>query len=92
MDSLARVKEQLDRYDHLLLAFDARRDERGGVELLIRLKQPVDGAHDYAAPVHERDIAHSQFPWMFQKFLYDCLHDYLCELFLRNPQMKGEGG
>lgn len=92
MDSLERVREQLARYDHLLLAFGARRDAAGGVELLIRLKQEVPGAHEYAAPVHERDIAHPQFPWTFQKFLYDCLHDYLCELFVRNPQMKGSGG
>jgi hypothetical protein len=91
MDSLERVREQVVRYDHLLLEFEARRGEGGGVELRIRLKQAVEGAHEYIAPVHERDIAHPQFPWTFQKFLYDCLHDYLCELFLRNPQMKGEG-
>lgn len=91
MDSLERVRAQLARYDHMLLRFDARQDARGGVELWITLKQPVEGAHDYVAGVHERDIAHPQFPWTFQKYLYDCLHDYLCELFVRNPQMKGEG-
>lgn len=88
MGSLERVRAELARYEHLLLEFAAR-EGAGGVELLIRLKQPVEGAHEYVAPVHERDIAHPQFPWTFQKFLYDCLHDYLCELFLRNPQMKG---
>lgn len=89
MDSLDRVRAELARYDHLLLEFEAR-GGACGVELLIRLKHPVPGAHEYVAPVHERDIAHPQFHWSFQKYLYDCLHDYLCEMFLRNPQMKGE--
>lgn len=86
MDSLARVKAELAKYEHILLRFDARQDALGGVELVIELKTPVEGAHVYIAPVHERDIRHSQFTWTFQKFLYDCLHDYLCEMFTRNPQ------
>lgn len=86
MDALARVKSELDRYEHLLLEFDAREDGSNGVELVIRLRTPVDGAHVYVAPVHQRDISHSQFTWTFQKYLYDCLHDYLCEMFTRNPQ------
>jgi hypothetical protein len=36
--------------------------------------------------VHERDIEHSQFPWTFQRYLYDCMHDYLVEMFLHTPQ------
>ena len=86
MDSLTRVKTELAKYQHLLLDFDARRDNHGGVEMVIRLKAPVEGAHVYVAPVHERDIAHPQFAWSFQKYLYDCLHDYLCEMFTKNPQ------
>lgn len=89
MDSLEKVREELARYEHLLLRFDARRGA-AGVELTIALKADVPGAHEYIAPVHERDIAHPQFAWSFQKYLYDCMHDYLCELFTRNPQQLTE--
>lgn len=80
-----RVRSELARYEHLLLAFDAG-ESPSGIELVIRLKADVPGAHVYRAPLHPRDIAHPQFPWTFQKYLYDCLHDYLCEMFVRNPQ------
>jgi hypothetical protein len=80
-----RVRTELARYEHLLLDFDAE-ETPSGVELVIRLKAGVPGAHVYRAPLHPRDIAHAQFPWTFQKYLYDCLHDYLCEMFTRNPQ------
>ena len=84
---LDRVREELRRYDHLLLAFTAE-DAGNGVELIISLKEPRAGVHTYRAPEHERDIAHSQFPWNFQRYLYDCMHDYLVELFERTPQMR----
>jgi hypothetical protein len=35
-----------------------------------------------------REIEHSQFPWSFQRQLYDCLHDYVIEMFVRNPQRQ----
>lgn len=85
MAPIDRVRTELARYEHLLLDFDAE-ETPSGVELVIRLKADVPGAHVYRAPVHPRDIAHAQFPWTFQKYLYDCLHDYLCEMFTRNPQ------
>jgi hypothetical protein len=85
VEPIDRVRTELARYEHLLLAFDV--EETGsGLELIIRLKADVPGAHVYRAPLHPRDLAHTQFPWTFQKFLYDCLHDYLCEMFTRNPQ------
>ena len=31
---------------------------------------------------------HPQFPWTFQRYLYDCMHDYLVEMFLRTPQNR----
>jgi hypothetical protein len=43
------------------------------------------------APLHARDLAHPQFPWTFQKFLYDCLHDYMIELFIRTPTNRDAG-
>lgn len=85
MTPIERVRTELARYEHLLLDFDAE-ETPAGVELVIRLKADVPGAHVYRAPLHPRDIAHAQFPWTFQKYLYDCLHDYLCEMFTRNPQ------
>jgi hypothetical protein len=94
MTDLEKVRSELARYEHLLLDFDAGQTA-SGVELIIRLRAPVEGAHVYRAPLHPRDIAHPQFPWTFQRHLYDCMHDYLCELFVRNPQERtpstGEG-
>jgi len=44
--------------------------------------------HVYYAPLHRRDIENEQFPWHFQRYLYDCLHDYMVELFVRTPQSR----
>jgi hypothetical protein len=88
MTPLGKVLAELARYEHLLVDFGARESAGGTVELLISLKSPPPGAHVYVAPVHPRDIAHPQFPWSFQKYLYDCLHDYLVELFVHNPQER----
>jgi len=82
---IERVRAELARYEHLLLEFNAE-ETSAGIELVISLKAQVPGAHIYRAPLHPRDLVHPQFPWTFQKFLYDCLHDYLCEMFTRNPQ------
>ena len=87
MTPLEKVQAQLARYDHSLLRFSARETNRG-VELVIELKDPSPGLHTYYAPVHERDIEHSQFAWTFQRYLYDCLHDYLVEMFTRTPQSR----
>ena len=84
---LEKVLAETRRYQHALLDFSAR-EHNGIIELVITLKDPGLGLHTYYAPVHERDIAHTQFPWTFQRYLYDCMHDYLVELFLRTPQMR----
>jgi len=84
---LEKVLAETRRYEHALLSFSAR-ERRGAVELVISLKDPNFGLHTYCAPVHERDIEHPQFPWMFQRYLYDCMHDYLVEMFLRTPQTR----
>ena len=85
MTALEKVLAETRRYQHALLDFSAR-EHNGGVELVIALKDPSLGLHTYYAPVHERDIEHSQFPWTFQRYLYDCMHDYLVEMFIRTPQ------
>ncbi len=87
MSHLERVLAEIDRYEHALLRFSAR-ERNGEIELIIETKDPGLGLHTYYAPVHPRDIEHAQFPWTFQRYLYDCMHDYLVEMFLRTPQMR----
>jgi hypothetical protein len=85
--ALEKVWAEIGRYDHALLRFSAR-ENHGAIELVIELKQPVPDMHTYYAPLHARDIEHPQFPWTFQRYLYDCMHDYLVEMFLRTPQSR----
>jgi len=86
---LARVLAQLQLYEHPLLDFDAR--EKGdGVEVVINFKNPSVPVHTYYFDLHPRDLDHPQFEWSFQRQLYDCLHDYLIEMFTRTPQNRAE--
>ncbi len=87
MTSLEKVETELTRYEHALLDFSAR-DSNGVIELVIELKNRALGLHTYYAPVHERDIEHAQFAWTLQRYLYDCLHDYIVEMFVRTPQSR----
>lgn len=86
MTPLETVRSELARYRHRLLDFDAEERADGAIELLIRLRAAVAGAHTYRAPIHPRDIENPQFAWTFQGFLYDCVHDYMVELFQHTPQ------
>ena len=82
---LDRVLAQLRLYEHPLLNFDAR--EKGdGVEVLIQLTHCTVPVHTYTFEMHPRDLDHPQFEWQFQRQLYDALHDYLVEMFIRTPQ------
>ena len=82
-----KVRRELARYDHPLFAFDAR-PAADGVEVEIRFKPPEVAPHTYLLRLQPREIEHAQFPWTFQKQLYDCLHDYIIEMFTSNPQRK----
>jgi hypothetical protein len=84
---LEKVLAETARYQHALLEFSAR-ERNGQVELIIRMKDSSLGLHTYYAPIHPRDLEHNQFAWTFQRYLYDCMHDYLVEMFLETPQMK----
>ncbi len=88
MTDIEKVRAELARYDHALAEFSAREKKDGTIELVISLKSNPLGLHTYYAPIHPRDIATSQFAWNFQRYLYDCLHDYLVEMFLRTPQSR----
>lgn len=82
---LDRVLAQLRLYEHPLFNFGAR--EKGeGVEVIIEFKNPPVPVHTYCFDLHPRDLDHPQFEWTFQRQLYDCLHDYLVEMFIRTPQ------
>lgn len=84
---LEKVKRELQRYEHPLFDFDARAASEG-VEVEIRYKPTDAEVHTYYFLLQQREIEHSQFPWSFQRQLYDCLHDYVIEMFIRNPQRK----
>ena len=90
MTALAKVLAETERYNHPLFAFSAR-ESGGGLELVIRPKDPDLGVHTYYAPIHPRDVESPQFPWSFQRYLYDCLHDYVVEMFLHTPQEREPG-
>ena len=86
---LERVLAQLRLYEHPLLDFDARAKGEA-VEVIIKFKNPDIPVHTYYFDLHPRDLDHPQFEWTFQRQLYDCLHDYLVEMFIRTPQDLSE--
>jgi hypothetical protein len=82
---LDRVLAQLRLYEHPLLNFSAR--EKGdGVEVIIKFKNETVPVHTYYFDLHPRDLDDPQFEWSFQRQLYDALHDYFVEMFIRTPQ------
>ena len=86
-EMLSKVRDELTKYEHPLFDFEAR-SATESVEVLIRFKPPPPEVHEYTIQLRPREIEHSQFPWTFQKHLYDCLHDYIIEMFTRNPQRE----
>lgn len=86
---LDRVLAQLRLYQHPLLEFSAQ-TKGEAVEVIIHFKNPPVPVHTYYFDLHPRDLDHPQFEWSFQHQLYDCLHDYLIEMFTRTPQSRAE--
>jgi hypothetical protein len=82
--TIERVQQELERYEHPFFEFSARL-KGDAVEMVIRSKLPDVLSPEYKITLNDRDIQNTQFPWMFQKLLYDCLTDYIVELFTRNP-------
>jgi hypothetical protein len=101
MNALAeKVSAELARYEHPLFVFGAR-PAAEGVEVEIRYSpfsgglqvEPAPGepqVHVYVFLLRPREIENKQFPWTFQKQLYDCLHDFIIEMFTCNPQRQDE--
>ena len=86
-DLREKVERELARYEHPLFRFST--EARGSsVSLAIDLREGLGVEHHYEISLHEREIENRQFPWTFQKLLYDCLHDFVVEMFERNPQMR----
>ena len=86
---LDRVLAQLQLYEHPLLNFSAR-SKGEGVEIIIQFKDASVPVHTYYFELHPRDLDHPQFEWSFQRQLYDALHDYFVEMFIRTPQDRVE--
>jgi hypothetical protein len=80
-----KVRMEIARYEHPLFEFGAR-PAAEGVEVLIDFKPTGVEVHRYVFLLRPREIENKQFPWSFQKQLYDCLHDYVIEMFTLNPQ------
>ena len=86
---LDRVLGQLRLYEHPLLDFSARA-KGDGVEVAIEFKDRSVPVHTYYFELHPRDLDHAQFEWSFQRQLYDALHDYFVEMFIRTPQDRND--
>jgi hypothetical protein len=82
--SLERVQSELEKYEHPFFDFSAR-PKGDAVEMVIRSKLPNVLSPEYKISLNERDIQNTQFQWSFQKLLYDCLTDYIVELFTKSP-------
>ena len=82
---LDRVLAQLRLYEHPLLNFSARSKDES-VEVIIKFKDESVPVHTYYFDLHPRDLDDPQFEWSFQRQLYDALHDYFVEMFIRTPQ------
>ena len=86
---LDRVLAQLGLYEHPLLNFSARAKGEG-VEVIIKFKDESVPVHTYYFDLHPRDLDHPQFEWSFQRQLFDALHDYFMDMFIRTPQDRAE--
>lgn len=84
MTSLEIIQSELERYEHPFFEFSAL-ETKQGVELCIRSKVTNVHSPEYRLKLAERDLQSTQFPWTFQRLLYDCLTDYVVELFTRSP-------
>jgi hypothetical protein len=84
MTPLQIVLSELAKYEHPFFEFAAR--EKGNeVELLIRSKIPDVLSPEYRFTLSKRELESPQFQWTFQRLLYDCLTDYVVELFTKCP-------
>jgi hypothetical protein len=83
---LRKVEKELCRYAHPLFKWEACAGSQG-VDIIISLK--VGGLYDqpYQLCLKPREIEAQGFEWDFQRQLFNCLHDYLVEMFIRSPHI-----
>jgi hypothetical protein len=83
---LTKVEKELSRYAHPLFEWEAF-PASPGIDVIIRLK--VTGLYDqaYRLCLKPREIDAKGFEWDFQRQLFNCLHDYLVEMFTRSPHI-----
>jgi hypothetical protein len=84
---LTKVEKELSRYEHPLFEWEAH-EASPGVDIIIRLR--VLGLYDdpYRLSLQPREINANGFQWDFQRQLFNCLHDYLVEMFTRSPHIE----
>lgn len=83
---LEKVIKELSRYAHPLFDWEAR-EVSPGVEVIVRLKVRSVYDEPYRLQLKPREIDARGFEWDFQRQLYNCLHDYLVEMFTRSPHI-----
>ncbi len=88
-DHLTQVLDQLKLYEHPLVSFSARAKD-DGVEVILSPRFDEPKVHIYYYDLHPRDLDDPQFEWTLQRQIFDCLHDYLVEMFIRTPQHRKE--
>ncbi len=88
-DRLSRVLNHLKLYDHPLIAFGARA-KGDSVEVILSPRFSEPKVHTYYYELHPRDLDDPQLEWTLQRQIFDCLHDYLVEMFIRTPQHRKE--
>src|SRR2546422_527627 len=83
---LEKVERELLRYEHPLFWWEAC-ESPAGVDITIRLR--ISGLYDepYRLCLKPREITANGFQWDFQRQLFNCLHDYLVEMFTRSPHI-----
>jgi len=85
-ERLDKVEKELSRYAHPMFEWEAR-CVSVGVEIIIRLKIKDIYDEPYRLILKPREIDARGFEWDFQRQLYNCLHDYLVEMFTRSPHI-----
>lgn len=84
---VGRVCHDLARYEHLTFDSEAQ-PARDAIEIRIRYKVPGREISHHSFCLEPREIEDSQFAGTFQKQLCGCLHHYVIEMFVRNPERQ----
>ncbi|MBI4747067.1 MAG: hypothetical protein HY774_01140 [Acidobacteria bacterium] len=86
LSSLEKIRAELSQYEHPLFDFIAELAPNG-VQVEIRLKSE-NSCEPYTFLITDRDLADTRYGWRFQHLLFNYLHDYVVELFIRTPQRQ----